>query len=43
VDYQKEGFDINKIKDKVYMYSNSKYVPLDEELYNDVMSGKRRL
>jgi len=43
VDLQKEGFDINKVKDSIYFYSNSKYVPLDSELYRKLMDGKMRL
>lgn len=43
VDLQKEGFDINKVKDKIYFFSNSKYVLLEPELFNKLMSGQLRL
>jgi len=43
VDYQKEGFDINKIKDKMYFFTNSKFIPLDSTLYESLMAGKTRL
>ena len=43
VDLQKEGFNVTAIKDKMYFYSNGKYVPLDETLYNSIISGKTRV
>jgi len=43
VDLQKEGYDINKIQDKIYFYSNNKYIPLQHELYCKLMSGSLRL
>ena len=43
VDLQKEGFDIDKVKDKIYFFSNSKYVPLDMEMHNKLKSGQMRL
>ncbi|XP_077283635.1 long-chain fatty acid transport protein 4-like [Arctopsyche grandis] len=44
-DFQIESFDITRFKDKVFFldaYSSS-YVPLTEQLYNDILHGKIRL
>ncbi|KAK2713733.1 hypothetical protein QYM36_009570 [Artemia franciscana] len=45
VDFQKEGFDPIKIKDKLFMFDSKadKYVPLTEQVYSDILSGKVRL
>jgi len=43
VELQKEGFDVTRIKDKLYFNSSGKYVPLDEALYNSIISGKTRV
>lgn len=45
VDLQADGFNINKIKDKLYYYDPkaSAYVPLTEKLYKDIMDGIIRL
>ncbi|XP_065580779.1 long-chain fatty acid transport protein 4-like isoform X2 [Artemia franciscana] len=45
VDFQKEGFDPLKIKDKLFMFDSKadKYVPLTEQVYSDILSGKVRL
>lgn len=45
VDYQKEGFDMEKIKDQVYFFdaSNQSYVPLTSALYEQLKSGKIRV
>jgi hypothetical protein len=43
VELQKEGFDIAGIKDQMYFYLSGKYVPLDETMYKDIMSGKIRV
>lgn len=44
IELQKDGYDINKIKDPLYFYegSTSIYVPL-RDLYDDIMSGKKKL
>lgn len=45
-DLQREGFDIEKIKDhKLYYYNakNSEYVPLTEEIFDDIMKAKLKL
>lgn len=43
VDLQKEGYNIDNIQDKIYFYKNSKYIPLEQELYSKLMSGSLRL
>jgi len=43
VDLQKEGFDINKLRDNIYFFSNLKYIPLDRDLHNKLVSGQMRL
>lgn len=43
VDLQKQGFDINSIKDKIYFLDKGKYVPLGEDVYKKLLSGKMRL
>lgn len=45
VDLQADGFNINKIKDKLYYYDPkaSAYVPITEKLYKDIMEGIIRL
>jgi len=40
---QKEGFDVNTLKDPIYFYSNGKYVPLDKDLYTNIIGGKIKL
>ena len=35
-----EGYDLNKIQDKMYFLLNGKYTPLDKKLYENIMSGK---
>lgn len=42
---QREGFDVNKIKDAVYFLDakSDKYVPLTGALYNDISAGKVRV
>lgn len=43
LEYQKQGFDITRIKDKIYFLCKGVYVDLDENLYNDIMSKKLNL
>ncbi|XP_031343303.1 long-chain fatty acid transport protein 4-like isoform X2 [Photinus pyralis] len=43
LELQKEGFNINVIKDKVYILSSGKYIPLTKEIYNDVINHRLRL
>lgn len=43
IDLQREGFDITKIKDRLYFLENGKYVPLEAELYGKIVSGQMRL
>jgi len=45
VDYQKEGFDVNKIKDEIYLFdsTNQSYVLLTNVLYEQLQSGKMRV
>lgn len=38
---QKEGFSL--IEDPIYFLLQGSYVPLTEEIYNSIMSGKTRL
>ena len=41
---QKEGFDPNKIQDKVYFRSgNKEYVEVTPELYQEIISGTAKL
>lgn len=44
-DLQSEGFDVNKVKDKMYFLdpSTSTYVSLTPKLYDDIVNGKIRL
>lgn len=44
-DLQKEGYNINEIKDKVYILDPKEvnYVELTETIYNDVITGKLKL
>ena len=38
--FMQEGYDITKIKDKIYFLLKGKYTLLDKSLFNDIMSGK---
>ncbi|XP_046995918.1 long-chain fatty acid transport protein 4-like [Schistocerca americana] len=40
---QKEGFDPALIKDDLYFHDGKEFVPLTQELYNEIVSGKFRL
>ena len=44
VDLQKEGFDVEKISDEVYMLDNKSksYRKLDKETYNNILNGNVR-
>lgn len=39
---QAEAFDINTIKDRLYLMRKGEYVPLSEQLYQNILSGKER-
>lgn len=45
VDYQKEAFDLDKVKDEVFFLDPSKrsYVPFTKELHDDLKTGKIRI
>lgn len=44
INLQKEGFDPNKIQDKVYFRSgNKEYVEVTPELYQEIISGSTQL
>lgn len=45
VDLQKEGFDINIIKDPLYFFDakNSTYIQLDSTIYENILSGRLKL
>jgi len=44
IDLQKESFDIEKMKgDSIYFFKEGSYVPLDKELYQDLITGKIRV
>ncbi|XP_005992174.1 long-chain fatty acid transport protein 4 [Latimeria chalumnae] len=45
MDIRKEGFDPRVIKDRLYFLDarQAKYIPLDEELFMSVQSGKQKL
>ncbi|XP_063919296.1 long-chain fatty acid transport protein 4-like [Zophobas morio] len=42
VDLQREGFDVGKIKDKMFVYDVNKksFVDLNEKMYDDILTGK---
>ncbi|MBN3323899.1 S27A4 protein, partial [Atractosteus spatula] len=42
---KREGFNPNAVSDRLYFLepSQGKYVPLDEELYQNILSGKQKL
>ena len=44
VDLQKEGFDVEKISDEVYMLDNKtkSYRKMDKETYNNILNGNVR-
>ena len=44
VDLQREGFDVEKISDEVYMLDNKtkSYRKLDKETYNNILNGNVR-
>lgn len=43
LDLRDEGFNPSVITDKLYFHKKSTYVPIDINLYDDIMSGKIRL
>jgi len=45
VDYQKEGFDLTKVKDDIYFMEprSQSYVRWTEELHQNLLSGQLRL
>lgn len=43
-DLQLEGYDPSTIKDKLYyMDKSGYYIPLTQDIYSDILSGKARL
>jgi solute carrier family 27 fatty acid transporter 1/4 len=42
-EYQKAGFDINCIEDKMYYFNGKQYIPMDKQLYEDIISRKIRV
>ncbi|XP_021967269.2 long-chain fatty acid transport protein 4 [Folsomia candida] len=42
-EYQKEAFNINLVPDPVYFFNGKKYVRMDQEIYEDIMSSKIRV
>ena len=44
VDLQKEGFNVEKISDEVYMLDSKikSYMKLDKETYNNILNGNVR-
>lgn len=42
-DLQKEGFNPRLVKGKLYFLQNSGYVPLTEDLYEDVLLGRCKI
>jgi solute carrier family 27 fatty acid transporter 1/4 len=43
MDLQKEGFDVTIITDKIYLFSNGKYILVDNEVYSKLRKGQMRL
>ncbi|KAK5647257.1 hypothetical protein RI129_002149 [Pyrocoelia pectoralis] len=43
MELQKEGFNVNAIKDKIYVLKSDEYILLTEEIYNDIINHKLRL
>lgn len=45
VDLQRDGYDLNKVEDKLYFYNGklNKYEPLTKETYDSIINGKLRL
>lgn len=45
VDYQKDGIEVEKIKDQVFLLdaSTKSYIPFTTELHEDLKSGKIRV
>lgn len=45
VDLQRDGYDVNKVEDKLYFYNGklNKYEPLTKEIYDSIINGKLRL
>lgn len=40
---QKDGFDPNKVQDKMYFLAgNKEYVEITPELYQEIISGRRK-
>jgi len=42
-DLQVEGFNPHHIKDQLYFLMGGQYVPLTEQLYDDIINGRLRL
>ena len=45
VDYQKEGFDLTKVKDEIFFLDagSQSYVPFEAEPYEKLKAGKMRI
>jgi solute carrier family 27 fatty acid transporter 1/4 len=43
IDLQKEGYDVTKVADKIYVLTEGKYNVVDNEIYSKIMSGQMRL
>jgi solute carrier family 27 fatty acid transporter 1/4 len=43
VDLQKDGINVDAVKDKLFILQGDTYVPLDKETHSKVMSGQQRL
>jgi len=43
VDLQKEGFDVTRVSDKIYVLYNGNFTLLDNELYSKLTSGQLRV
>lgn len=43
VELQKEGFDVNVIKDPIYFLKDGEYTRIDQDLLQQIMAAKVRL
>jgi len=41
-DLQAEGYDITKVTDRLYFLKKGTYIPLTQDLYNDINEGRER-
>ncbi|XP_021961206.1 long-chain fatty acid transport protein 4 [Folsomia candida] len=42
-EYQKSGFNLNLIQDKVYFFNGKQYLQMDKQMHEDIISGKIRV